>query len=91
MTVWSHARCDEIEKEFLCGFILKSKSPSCGLNRVKLINKDNIIVRTGTGIFARIFQERFPFIPVTDEISLSVPTTRKAFIKQAIDYYHLNS
>jgi uncharacterized protein YbbK (DUF523 family) len=57
---WARKRVVELEAEKLCGFIFKSDSPSCGLERVKVINEKGMAVKTGVGIFARIFMEHFP-------------------------------
>ena len=36
MTTWAERRVRELEKENLCGFIFESKSPSSGMERVKV-------------------------------------------------------
>jgi uncharacterized protein YbgA (DUF1722 family)/uncharacterized protein YbbK (DUF523 family) len=51
------------------GFILKNRSPSCGINDVKIYsgkNPDSVSYR-GEGFFGRARIERFPGIPVEDE------------------------
>ncbi|MCD4655265.1 DUF523 domain-containing protein, partial [bacterium] len=88
MISWSKKRCDELKQDSLCGFIFKSKSPSCGLHQVQLINKDNIIEPTGTGIFARIFRQQFPKVPVIDEIQLTDSSKRENFINSVNKYHH---
>jgi uncharacterized protein YbbK (DUF523 family) len=80
---WSHKRVVELEAENLCGFIFKSDSPSCGMDRVKVHNKNDATVKkTGAGIFARIFTEHFPLLPVEDEVRLCDPTLREKFIER---------
>ena len=64
------------------GFILKSKSPSCGIKDVKLsgsIEKGSIIGRTN-GLFARVIQERFDSLAIEDESRLSNFTIRENFL-----------
>jgi uncharacterized protein YbgA (DUF1722 family) len=56
------------------GFILKHKSPSCGLRGVKLyssLKNDADYVRQGTGLFAREVIARYGHLAVTDEDRLS--------------------
>ena len=79
---WSHKRVVELAAENICGFIFKSRSPSCGSERVKVYNENDIAVKTGTGIFARIFMENFPMLPVADEESLQDTLMREKFIER---------
>ncbi len=76
-------RMAELANEDLAGFIFKSKSPSCGLARVKVQAEAGALpVETGTGLFARAFQNRFPHLPVTDEDQLQDADTREHFIER---------
>ncbi len=81
MQKWAEKRLGELEREGLCGFIFKSRSPSSGMERVKVYNEKNCAVKTGTGIFARMFMQRFPHLPVEDEGRLTDPKLREMFIE----------
>jgi len=80
MIKWAKTRLKELEKENLCGFIFKSKSPSSGYREIKIYSPKGI--RKGSGIFASAFTKHFPHIPVEDEISLQDPKVMKHFIEQ---------
>lgn len=82
MEAWAHRRVAELERENLCGFIFKSDSPSSGMERVKVYDDKGIPKKTGAGIFARIFREHFPLIPVEEEGRLHDPTLRENFIER---------
>lgn len=82
MVNWANNRVSELENEGLCGFIFKSNSPSSGMERVKVYNEKGMPVKKGTGVFARIFMEHFPLIPVEDEGRLHDPKLRENFIEQ---------
>ncbi|MCF7853592.1 MAG: DUF523 and DUF1722 domain-containing protein [Candidatus Pacebacteria bacterium] len=82
MESWAKARVQELERENLCGFIFKSKSPSSGMERVKVYNDKGMPEKTGVGIFARIFMEHFPLLPVEDEGRLHDPVLRENFIER---------
>ena len=82
MTQWARKRVVELENENLNGFIFKSKSPSSGMEAVKVYNKKGIPVKKGVGIFARIFMEHFPLLPVEDEVRLHDPKLRENFIER---------
>ena len=72
----------ELEKENLCGFVFKSDSPSSGLERVKVYDPNGIPVKKGVGLFARVFTDHFPLLPVEDEGRLHDPLLRENFIER---------
>lgn len=82
MVEWAKKRVRELEKEGLCGFIFKSKSPSSGMERVRVYNEKGMPAKNGVGVFARIFMEHFPLIPVEDEGRLHDPVLRENFIER---------
>ncbi len=82
MTEWAHRRVRELEKEDLCGFIFKSRSPSSGMERVKVYNEKGVPVKKGVGIFARAFMAHFPLIPVEEDGRLHDPILRENFIER---------
>lgn len=65
----------------LCGFIFKSKSPSCALSNVRVC-RGEAVTRNGTGLFAQGFTEAFPLLPVAEEIWLHGDRRREKFIEQ---------
>jgi len=82
MLDWVARRLDELAGENLSGFIFKSKSPSSGMERVKIYNEEGAVVARGAGLFARAFIKRFPLLPVEDEGRLSDPDLRENFIER---------
>lgn len=64
------------------GFILKSRSPSCGIRDVKRFPKVDagIPVGKGAGFFAAEVLERFPGLAVEDEGRLDHPEIRDHFL-----------
>jgi uncharacterized protein YbgA (DUF1722 family)/uncharacterized protein YbbK (DUF523 family) len=83
MTRWAREKAEALEKEDLCGYIFKSGSPSSGMERVKVYDPNGIPAKVGVGIFARIFMEHFPLLPVEDEGRLHSPGLRENFIERA--------
>lgn len=67
MQTWCDERIRSLKDENLCGFIFKSRSPSCGMD---------------AGLFARAFVEHFPDVPIIDEALLRDSASRTRFIKQ---------
>ncbi|OQY60400.1 MAG: hypothetical protein B6245_01455 [Desulfobacteraceae bacterium 4572_88] len=86
MREWAEKRVRELEKESLSGFIFKKKSPSCGVRQVKVHTKQRGVVKTGMGIFARVFSEHFPLMPTEEEDRLSDPEYRKHFVKSILHF-----
>jgi uncharacterized protein YbgA (DUF1722 family)/uncharacterized protein YbbK (DUF523 family) len=83
MRNWAQKRVRELEKENLCGFIFKSKSPSSGMERVKVYTKKGFPgSNKGIGLFARAFMEHFPLLPVEEEGRLHDSALRENFIER---------
>ncbi|RJR49634.1 MAG: DUF1722 domain-containing protein [Desulfobacteraceae bacterium] len=82
MIAWAGKRVKELEKEEICGFIFKSGSPSSGMERVKIYNERGMAEKKGTGIFARVFMDHFPLLPVEEEGRLHDPRLRENFIER---------
>lgn len=75
---WAEKRLAKLEGEGLCGFVFKSRSPSSGLRGIPVRTASGI--RSGSGIFARALVERFPLLPVEDDLSIHDPGRRENFI-----------
>ena len=86
MLEFSARRVEELEAEKLCGFIFKSKSPSSGMERVKVYDENGVPRAVGVGIFARVFMERYPLLPVEEEGRLHDMALRENFIKSVFVY-----
>ncbi len=82
MLAWARKRLRDLEREDLCGFIFKSKSPSSGMRCVKIYSPSGIISIRGVGIFAGVFMGSFPLIPVEDDGRLQDPHLRENFIER---------
>lgn len=86
MKQWADHRLKELEAEDLCGFIFKSRSPSSGMERVKVYNDSGMAEKTGVGIFARAFMDRFPWVPVEEDGRLQDIVLRENFIVRIFAY-----
>lgn len=88
MKRWSGQRLDELEKEELCGYIFKTKSPSSGMVRVKVYDEKGVVrSNNGSGLFARAFMDRFPMLPVEDNGRMHDPGLRENFIVRVFTYH----
>ena len=83
---------DKIQNDDLCGFILKSSSPTCGLERVKVYKPFNApSVKNGVGVFAKKIKEKYPYLPVEEEGRLIDPWLRENFLMQIFAYQDLHN
>jgi uncharacterized protein YbgA (DUF1722 family)/uncharacterized protein YbbK (DUF523 family) len=80
----------DLDGEDLSGFVLKKDSPSCGLQRVKVV-EDGHVDRSGTGLFAAALVARFPLLPVEEEGRLRDAGLREHFIERIFAYRRLTS
>jgi uncharacterized protein YbgA (DUF1722 family) len=82
MVGWAKKRVVELEKEGLCGFIFKSDSPSSGMERVRVYDEKGMPAKKGVGMFAKIFMDHFPLLPVEEEGRLHDPNLRENFVER---------
>lgn len=73
-----------LEAEDLDGFIFKSRSPSSGMERVKVYPESGkgMAEKKGVGIFARAFMDKFPNLPVEEDGRLHDIILRENFIER---------
>jgi uncharacterized protein YbbK (DUF523 family) len=84
MEGFARERVDRLQQAGLDGFILKASSPSCGVEGVKVFENNEIPVRNGVGIFARVLLQAWPDLPVAEEEWLEDPDRRMVFFEQVL-------
>jgi len=83
MLEFSYETLKRLESEQLCGYVFKSKSPSSGMERVKVYPPHGGAAgKTGVGIWAREFMRAYPLLPVEEEGRLHDPVLRENFIER---------
>jgi len=84
MIQWARSKVKELEGEDLCGFIFRGRSPSCGTEGVRVygIHKKGRATSRPRGVFAGVFMEHFPLIPVESDGRLQEPQLRANFIER---------
>jgi uncharacterized protein YbgA (DUF1722 family)/uncharacterized protein YbbK (DUF523 family) len=88
MRAYATRRADELAALDLDGFVLKSASPSCGLERVKVVAGE-VVTRSGRGLFAAALLARFPNLAVEEEGRLDDPPLRDNFVERVFAYRRL--
>ena len=69
----------------ICGIILKSKSPSCGLGSTKYYTKE-MSEGKKDGLFALACKEHFTHFPIEEEARLQDPWLRENFVMHLFAY-----
>lgn len=75
------------EVDEICGYILMQKSPSCGMERVKVYQHDGASAPGGgRGVFAAALMRARPDLPVEEDGRLNDPVLRENFITRVFAY-----
>ncbi|MGM0518747.1 MAG: YbgA family protein [Campylobacterota bacterium] len=82
---------NRIKNDDLCGFILKSSSPTCGMERVKVYQETNApSEKKGVGRFAALIKKSYPHLPIEEEGRLKDAWLRENFLMQIFAYRNLH-
>ena len=75
------------ELDGICGYILMQKSPSCGMQRVKVYQADGRPSEpNGQGVFAKALMARHPNLPIEEDGRLNDPVLRENFLTRVFAY-----
>jgi len=92
MNALATRRAEDLAAKNLDGFVLKSKSPSCGMERVKVFDAPEARAATrrdGVGLFARALLDRLPNLPVEEEGRLEDARLRENFVERVFAHARL--
>ncbi|MEC5320056.1 2-thiouracil desulfurase family protein [Brenneria populi subsp. brevivirga] len=77
--------------QHLCGYIVCAKSPSCGMERVKVYDASQKNARkSGTGLFTQELLRQLPWLPVEEDGRLHDPGLRENFIERVYALHELH-
>ncbi|WP_311790329.1 MULTISPECIES: 2-thiouracil desulfurase family protein [Pantoea] len=89
MRDWSAERVKSLHH--LCGYILCAKSPSCGMERVRVYEPDtNNNRKAGMGLFAERLTAEMPWLPVEEDGRLHDPALRENFVGRICALHEFN-
>jgi uncharacterized protein YbgA (DUF1722 family)/uncharacterized protein YbbK (DUF523 family) len=89
MSVYAQERVERLAKLKLDGYVLKSRSPSCGMERVKIYphaGSTGSFASKGVGHFAAVLMNRLPHLPVEEEGRMHDPPLRENFVSRLFAY-----
>jgi len=84
MSSYSQERVKDFDH--LRGYILKKDSPSCGMQRVRLYDQNDVPSREGVGLYAEKLMAQWPNLPIEEEGRLNDPLLRENFITRVFTY-----
>lgn len=91
MVRFAARRVRELDREELCGYVLKKGSPSCGLERVAIRSAKGMPEKKGRGVFASALCDAMSALPVEEEGRLGDPRLRENWIERVFAYRRLRS
>ena len=89
MRTWARQRIAELDMLDLAGFVLKARSPSCGVRDVRIQSSGT--TESGRGLFAAMLVALMPNLPVADEEELRDPALRVSFLTRVSEYHQRRS
>lgn len=84
MEDYAAKRLAEIKEFGLDGFILKRRSPTCGLEGVDVLDTDHSTTKDGVGIFARVLAQRWSRLPIAEEGWFGDDQRLRAFVESVL-------
>ncbi|MBF0588265.1 MAG: DUF523 domain-containing protein [Magnetococcales bacterium] len=86
MQHWLRAHMAVLSKTCFSGFLLKSRSPSCGKMGVSIFHHGVQRTIGGSGLYAAALAHHFPGLPMAEETILAHPKKWYDFLEQCRDY-----
>ncbi|MDH4163057.1 MAG: DUF523 and DUF1722 domain-containing protein [Nitrospirota bacterium] len=84
MDHWAKKRIPVLAKQGICGFVFKSRSPSCAVDDAVIISEKG--GQKGPGLFRSSLTELIPPLPVADNEDLADAAVRENFIERVRVY-----
>ncbi len=88
MTAYARRRVAALAEQRICGCVLKSNSPSCGIRDVPVCGNAPDTRRAGRGLFAEAIVAQMPNLPLEDERRLQDTRLRENWVARVLAYAH---
>jgi uncharacterized protein YbgA (DUF1722 family)/uncharacterized protein YbbK (DUF523 family) len=90
MAAFAASRVRDLASANLAGYVLKTDSPSCGLERVR-VHAARRVTRDGRGLFAQALVSAFPNLPIEEDGRLNDPDLRENFVERVFAYQRIRA
>ncbi|WP_073579575.1 YbgA family protein [Vibrio quintilis] len=85
---YAENKINTMQPKKLCGYVVASKSPTCGMQGVKVYQQGGVR-KDGTGLYTAKLIEKMPWLPVEEDGRLNDPVLRENFIARVFCLYDL--
>lgn len=83
MRAYAQRRAEQLVDAGIDGYVLKARSPSCGLGDIPVHDPvSGEVVDHDRGRFAAVLTRQAPLLPVVEEVDLTAPGARDRFLEQ---------
>ncbi|MEZ8140462.1 hypothetical protein A1OO_14185 [Enterovibrio norvegicus FF-33] len=82
MEAFSRKKADHLATMDLCGYVVCAKSPTCGMERVKVYRENGYVSaeKIGVGLYTKQLMKRMPWLPIEEDGRLHDPVLRENFV-----------
>lgn len=89
MVAFAKQKVNALINDQLCGYVVCAKSPTCGMERVKVYKKGGSD-STGVGLYTKELMVKMPWLPVEEDGRLNDPVLKENFVTRVFtlhDFY----
>jgi uncharacterized protein YbgA (DUF1722 family)/uncharacterized protein YbbK (DUF523 family) len=90
MTEYSKHKVAEIKQQPLCGYVVCAKSPTCGMEKVK-VYQENRADKEGVGLYTQELMSQMPWLPIEEDGRLNDPVLKENFITRVYALHDLQN
>ncbi len=83
---YSHQTINQLKEQDLCGYIVCAKSPTCGMEKVKVYSAHHA-EKNGVGIYTQMLMNQMPWLPVEEDGRLNDAVLRENFFTRVYCLY----
>lgn len=82
MINFSKRKAEHLAGMELCGYVVCAKSPTCGMERVKVYRENGYVAseKIGVGLYTQQLIKRMPWLPIEEDGRLNDPILRENFV-----------
>ena len=75
----------------ICGYVVKERSPSCGLKQTPRFSRENDLITQGAGLFTEQIIHKIPWLPIISESELEDKEALDNFLERVFVLHLWNS
>ena len=79
LLAFSRDKVAQLAKQPLCGYVVCAKSPTCGMEKVKVYRENNA-EKEGVGLYTQVLKDQMPWLPIEEDGRLNDPVLRENFV-----------